>query len=113
MCRSWLTISMPQPCLCLILGDQVIELGLADEVDGLHRLVQHQQIRLAQAARGPAVPAAISPPDSEATVAVFQMRDAGLRQRHVDLGISGAKVSDSNRFTSSGTLGPSGKRCGT
>ena len=30
------------------LGDELVELGLADEVDRLHRLVQHQEFRPAQ-----------------------------------------------------------------
>ena len=94
-------------------GDQFIELRLADEIDGLHRLVKHQKFGLAQQARGPEARAAIRRRTARRR---WRPSDAQCRSRpaphRYPLALA-CSVSDSSRWTSSGTLGVSGKRCGT
>ena len=52
------TSRTPQPRRSRSVRDQVEELDLPGEVDALHRLVQHQQVGLAQPGRAPAARAA-------------------------------------------------------
>ena len=65
------------------LGDQFVEPGLADEIDGLHRLVEHQNVGPAQQGAGQQGALQFAARE-RGDAGIFQVRDAGFGQRRID-----------------------------